>query len=108
MPIGEGGVGLSGGQAQSICVARSLLLAPRILLFDEPTSSMDAATESLFLKNMKTYSEGKTVLLITHKIPLLALVDRIIVLQKGKVAADGPRDQVLEALRTINGEGDDE
>ena len=108
MPIGEGGTGLSGGQAQAICVARSLLLDPSILLFDEPTSSMDSGTEARFLNSIKCYSEGKTLLLVTHKIPLLKLVDRIIVLQQGKVAADGPRDQVLKALQALNYEEEDE
>lgn len=105
MPIEEGGGGLSGGQAQSICIARSLLLSPQILLFDEPTSAMDSLTEKKFLLNMQHYLQDKTLLLVTHKAALLTLVDRIIVIQQGKVMIDGPREEVLKALNTLNQQG---
>ncbi len=102
MPIGENGKGLSGGQAQTITIARSLLTSPSILLFDEPTSCMDNSTEQLFLNNMKQYVANKTLILVTHKMSLLQMVDRLIVLQAGKIVADGPKAKVLEALRHMN------
>lgn len=102
IPIGENGKGLSGGQAQTITIARSLLTSPSILLFDEPTSCMDNSTEQLFLNNMKQYVANKTLILVTHKMSLLQMVDRLIVLQAGKIVADGPKAKVLEALRHMN------
>jgi ATP-binding cassette subfamily C protein LapB len=102
MPIGENGKGLSGGQCQSITIARALLGSPEILLFDEPTSAMDNSSELLFINNMKTYIQNKTFILVTHKISLLELVDRLIVLQNGKIVADGPKVKVLEMLKQIN------
>lgn len=99
MPIGENGKGLSGGQIQAITIARALLGSPEIILLDEPTSAMDNGAEASFIKNMKTFLQGKTCLLVTHKISLLELVDRLIVLQNGKIVADGPRDKILELLR---------
>jgi ATP-binding cassette subfamily C protein LapB len=102
MPIGENGKGLSGGQCQAITIARALLNSPTILLLDEPTSSMDNSTEMQFIQNMKTYLQGRTLVLITHKVSLLELVDRLIVLQNGKIVADGPKAKVLDALRQIN------
>jgi ATP-binding cassette subfamily C protein LapB len=105
MPIGENGKGLSGGQCQSITIARALLNSPQILLFDEPTSSMDNSAEQHFIDNMKRYLIGKTLILVTHKVALLDLVDRLLVLQNGKIVADGPKDKVLELLRQINQAG---
>jgi len=102
MPIGENGKGLSGGQAQTITIARALLTSPSILLFDEPTSCMDNSTEQIFMKNMQIYLKNKTLMLVTHKMSLLHMVDRLIVLQAGKIVADGPKDKVLEALRHMS------
>lgn len=102
MPIGENGKGLSGGQCQSITIARALLGSPEILLFDEPTSAMDNSSELLFINNMKTYLQNKTLILVTHKVSILELVDRLIVLQNGKIVADGPKAKVLDMLRQIN------
>ncbi len=98
MPIGENGKGLSGGQKQTIALARALLLNPPILLFDEPTSSMDNYTENYFVEQMKQYFQGKTAFIVTHKQSLLQLVDRILILQQGKIVVDGPRDQVLNEI----------
>ncbi len=102
MPIGESAKGISGGQAQAITVARALLNNPSLLLFDEPTSCMDNSAENIFLSNMQGYAKDKTVILVTHKMTMLSLVDRLIVLQNGKIVADGPKEQVLDALRHLN------
>ncbi|MCU7834876.1 MAG: type I secretion system permease/ATPase [gamma proteobacterium symbiont of Taylorina sp.] len=99
MKIGERGEGISGGQRQSIAVARSLLQSPPILLMDEPSNSMDNATEAELLKQLKSEISDRTFLLVTHRASLLKLVDRIIVIEHGSVIADGPKEQVLEALK---------
>jgi ATP-binding cassette subfamily C protein LapB len=98
-PVGEKGAGLSGGQRQSIALARSILLDEPILVLDEPTSHMDNSTEFTIRKNLLRYTEGKTLLLITHKPSMLELVDRLIVVEDGRVVADGPKKQVVESLR---------
>lgn len=98
MIVGERGEFLSGGQRQCVAIARAALQAPSVLLFDEPTSAMDFSTESRFIDKMKTYSTGKTLMLVTHRMSLLALVDRVIVLDQGRIVADGPKDTVLQAL----------
>jgi ATP-binding cassette subfamily C protein LapB len=98
--VGEGGGTLSGGQKQSIALARALLPNPRILLLDEPTSAMDLNSERRFIGRLKTVIEDKTLVLITHRTSLLSLVDRIIILGNGKVVADGPREEVLKLGRT--------
>lgn len=97
--VGERGEYLSGGQRQSINVARGLVGNPNILVLDEPTSSMDNASEAQFIQNLKAELEGKTLFLVTHKVALLQLVDRIIVMDKGKVVADGEKESVLNALK---------
>ncbi len=103
MTVGEGGEGLSGGQRQAVAIARALLPAPPILLLDEPTSSMDHSTEQTILAHLRRYLQGKTLVLVTHKPSMLALVERLIVLDQGRVVADGPRDKVLRALATPAG-----
>ncbi|WFM73007.1 type I secretion system permease/ATPase [Halomonas sp. CKK8] len=99
LPVGERGQMLSGGQRQAVAIARALVHDPRILLLDEPTSSMDHASEEAFKANLKAYGQGKTLIVVTHRTSLLSLVDRILVIDAGKVVADGPRDKVVEALR---------
>jgi ATP-binding cassette subfamily C protein LapB len=98
MPVGENGRMLSGGQRQSVAVARAMLLNPPILLLDEPTSSMDNSSENAFKSRLGEIIQGKTVVLVTHRNSMLALVDRLIVLDRGKVVADGPKAGVLDAL----------
>ncbi len=98
MPVGEGGRELSGGQRQAIAIARALVRDPPILLFDEPTAMMDHASETRFLQKMKATLSHKTLILVTHRMSLLAVVNRIIILDNGKIIADGPRDQILKAL----------
>lgn len=99
MEIGEQGRGLSGGQRQSVAIARALLHDPPILVFDEPSSSMDNRTEMRLKSHLREQLPGKTLLLITHRGSLLDLVERIILLDNGAVVADGPRDQVLTAIK---------
>lgn len=99
MTIGERGEGLSGGQRQAVAVARALLNEPSILLMDEPSNSMDNASEQQFKQGLSTYLKGKTLILVTHRAALLELVDRVIVVDQGRVVADGPKTQVLTALK---------
>lgn len=99
MYVGERGDGLSGGERQSITLARAIISNPNILMLDEPTNSMDIQTEQAFIKNMKKVIEDKTVIIMTHKMSILTLVDRLIVLHDGKIVADGPKDQVLKSLK---------
>nr|WP_284041290.1 type I secretion system permease/ATPase [Halomonas olivaria] len=99
LQVGERGQALSGGQKQSVAIARALVQDPPILLLDEPTSSMDNASEEAFKANLINVAAGKTILVVTHRTSLLSLVDRIIVMDAGKVVADGPRDTVVDALR---------
>ena len=98
LPVGERGEGLSGGQRQAVALARVLLKRPNLLLLDEPTSAMDNRSEEQILRNLPLYLEGKTILLITHRISLLRLVDRVLVLDGGRLVIDGPRDEVLARL----------
>lgn len=97
--IGERGEGLSGGQRQSVALARSLLLDPPILLLDEPTSAMDPGSENRFKARLSQVVKDKTVIVVTHRASMLSIVDRLIVMSEGKVVADGPRDQVLSSLK---------
>ena len=96
--VGESGNALSRGQRQSIALARAILNNPQILLLDEPTASLDARAEKQFIKSISTTGKERTLLLITHKTELLHLVDRILVLEKGKLVIDGPKDVVLKQL----------
>ncbi|HZF71048.1 type I secretion system permease/ATPase [Sulfuricurvum sp.] len=98
MPIGERGMGLSGGQRQSIGIARALLFESPIVIMDEPTNAMDQLSENRLLANLKTYLQDKTAILITQKNTILPLVDRIIVMNEGQIYLDGPRDKVLAKL----------
>lgn len=99
MPIGERGTGLSGGQRQSIAIARSLLRDPPVLIMDEPSNSMDSKTEAEFKKQLKEHIQGKTFILVTHKSTMLELVDRLIVIDAGKVIADGRKQDVVAELQ---------
>ncbi|MFW5443691.1 MAG: type I secretion system permease/ATPase [Methylococcaceae bacterium] len=99
LPVGERGSSLSGGQRQSIAVARALLLSPPIYIMDEPTNSMDNSTEEAFKQRFSSQLTTQTLILVTHKSSLLALVDRLIVMDGSKIVADGPKTKVLEALK---------
>lgn len=96
--LADRGEGLSGGQRQSIALARALAGRPPVLVFDEPTSAMDAQTETALLQRLQTELQDRTLILITHRPPLLALVSRVILVDHGKIAADGPRDQIMQQL----------
>jgi len=98
MAIGERGMGLSGGQRQSIGIARALLFESPIIIMDEPTNAMDQLSENRLIANLKSYLEDKTAILITQKNTILPLVDRIIVMNEGQVYLDGPRDQIIAKL----------
>lgn len=98
MPVGEGGSRLSGGQRQTIAEARAVMADSSILLFDEPTSAMDSNLENHVSKTLGQFSQGKTLLLVTHRTSLLHLVDRLIVMDGGRVIADGSKQSVMQAL----------
>lgn len=99
LPIGEGGDGLSGGQRQLVSLARTLLATPSLLLMDEPTSAMDNMTEQQFIAHLHKAVVGHTLIVVTHRPSLLALVDRIIIVEEGKVVKDGPKEKVLAELQ---------
>lgn len=99
MPIGERGQSLSGGQRQSIAVARAFINDPPILLLDEPSSNLDSQTEARLKQRLQEAAAGKTIVLVTHRTALLDLVDRLIVIDGGRIMADGPKEQVIQALR---------
>ncbi len=98
--VGEGGLLLSGGQRQSVAIARALIGRPPVLLMDEPTSSMDNRSEMLFKNQLSHLKSSETLIIITHKTSMLDIVDRIIVMEKGHIIADGPKNQVLNELKT--------
>ncbi len=98
--LDERGEGLSGGQKQAITIARAIVKNPPILILDEPTSSMDAKTEKSFIDRFKKYNTEATILLITHRTSLLALVDKVIVVDKGKIVGSGSVDAFLKATKS--------
>lgn len=100
LPVGERGEGLSGGQRQSVAVARALLMDPPVLVLDEPTNAMDNSTEERFKAKLSEVIKDKTLLLVTHRASLLSLVDRILVMDQGRLVADGPREQIMTALKS--------
>jgi ATP-binding cassette, subfamily C, bacterial LapB len=98
LPVGEMGGLLSGGQRQLVALARCLVTQPQIVLMDEPTSSMDAQSELLFLRQLKEAIGQRTLVVVTHRPAVLDLVDRLVVVDNGRVVLDGPKPQVLAAL----------
>jgi len=99
-PVGEHGLGLSGGQRQCVALARAMLLNPKVYICDEPTNAMDIQAEGAFTSLIQEKTTDKTLVLITHRHHLLSLVDRIILIDQGRVIIDGARDEVLQAIST--------
>ena len=97
--LSENGRELSGGQRQGITLARAIVRKPKILLLDEPTSSMDQTTERQVIENLKKYFSYQTVLLVTHRMSLLKMVDRVIAVDEGKITVDGNKDDILAKLK---------
>lgn len=100
MSVGERGETLSGGQRQGVGIARAIINHPAILLLDEPTSAMDHSGEEVIKQRLQEEVSGKTLVLVSHRSSLFDLVDRIIVIDSGRIMADGPKDEIIEALRT--------
>jgi len=100
-PVQEGGLGLSGGQKQAILLARLLIRQPSVVLLDEPTAAMDEATERKFIREFLFWSWSKTVIIATHRMRVLEMVDRLIVVENGLVVMDEPKDSGLKKLRGL-------
>ncbi len=96
--VGERGEGLSGGERQSVTLARALISNPGIIMLDEPTNAMDKQAESSFIERLEDIIEDKTLVLVTHKTSLLKLVDRVIILENGKVVADGTKEEIFNKV----------
>jgi ATP-binding cassette subfamily C protein LapB len=97
--VQEGGLGLSGGQVQALLLARLLLRQPMVALLDEPTASMDEGAERHFIERLGHWSRTRTIVVATHRMRMLDIVDRIIVIDNGRIILDGPKDQVLVTMR---------
>lgn len=97
--VGEQGRALSGGQRQAVALARALVRDPEVLLLDEPTSNMDTDSEVMLQKRLYSVMDGRTVVLVTHRLSMLRIVTRLIVMENGQIRMDGPRDAVLQRLR---------
>ncbi|NBV54196.1 MAG: ATP-binding cassette domain-containing protein, partial [Proteobacteria bacterium] len=102
LPVGERGEMLSGGQRQAVGLARALMHDGRVVIFDDPTSEMDATSENWVKDRLKKWLRERTFILITHRPSMLDLVDRLIVIDDAKVIADGPKEKVLAALGVKN------
>ena len=96
--LSENGKELSGGQKQILAIARAFASNPNYLFLDEPTSAMDPKSEKLFVKNMADYAKQKTLVVVTHRRPILALTERLILIEHGNVVLDGPKDEILKKL----------
>jgi ATP-binding cassette subfamily C protein LapB len=97
--LSEGGVQLSGGQRQAVCIARAFVSDPKIIIMDEPSSAMDNGSEQQLLQDLKEILVDKTLILITHRGTLLSLVDRVVVFDSGRIIADGPKEKVLKTAQ---------
>tara|TARA_Y100000768_G_scaffold256080_2_gene194673 strand:- start:1562 stop:3262 length:1701 start_codon:yes stop_codon:yes gene_type:complete len=99
MVLQDKGNGLSGGQRQAIAITRAIVHKPSHYIFDEPTSAMDMNSEQFFIKNFKEIYQDSTLIVVSHRMPLVNLVDRIIVMSDGKIIDDGPRDEIVKKLQ---------
>ena len=100
MPIAEGGRSLSGGQKQAIGLTRALIRQPKVLFLDEPTAHFDVRSEAEFLERLKQLAAEKmTIVISTHRLSLLGFVERLILFERGRLVADGPRDKVIAMLQ---------
>ena len=102
--VGEQGRAFSGGQLQAIALARALVRDPDILILDEPTSNMDTASELQLQQRLMSILPGKTLVLITHRMSMLSMVDRLVVMENGRILMDGPKKAVLQRLRAVGGQ----
>lgn len=98
MPVGERGELLSSGQRQAVILARAFLMQPSVLMLDEPTGAMDNGFEQEFMQSLPTYLNGKTLIVVTHRASVLELVDRVIVMDGGRLVADGPKEVIMSKL----------
>ncbi len=98
LAVGPRGEALSGGERQQVGLARAILKNPKMLILDEPTSAMDNSTEARLIDALPAFLEGRTLILATHRTQMLALVDRVILMENGKIIADGPKHKVLATL----------
>ena len=98
MPLTEAGGGLSGGQRQMLSVARLMLRDPDLVFLDEPTSMMDQGSEARVIEVLGRWLQGRTMVLCTHRLQLLAWVDRIALIEQGRLVAEGPRDEMVQKL----------
>ncbi len=98
LQVGERGDGLSGGERQSVTLARALVSNPNILILDEPTNSMDDLSEEAFKSKLANIVKDKTVIVITHRPSILSIVDRLIVIDDGKIIADGPKAKIISSF----------
>ena len=93
----ERGAQLSGGQRQAICIARAIVADPKILIMDEPTSALDNGAEQRLVSRLSDWIQGRTLIVMTHRAPMLALVEHLMVLDGGKISRSGPKEQVVKA-----------
>lgn len=102
--VGERGTNLSGGQRQAVAIARLLLTKPKIVFMDEPSGSMDLASERQLIKQLKqAFDDTTTLIIATHRYSMLEIVNRLIVVEQGRIVADGPKEDVIRALQKANG-----
>ncbi len=100
MKVGERGSSLSGGQRQAVSIARALLTEPEVLIMDEPSSNMDNQSEFRLKQKLGPYIKDKTVIFITHRHSMLDLVDRLVIMDRGRILVDGPKNAVLDGLKS--------
>lgn len=98
LKLRESGIGLSGGQRQALMLSRLYLRSPNVVILDEPTASLDEGTEIEVLRNLQQWLSNRTLIVATHRYPVLSLVDRILIVDNGRIIKDGPKDEILKAM----------